>query len=327
MRPSAILRFLTGRPWEDAAPAVEPVTPEPPTPAAPRAPEPIALDFPGHLSPRFDAVLPACQEATDAVLELIPGGDYDRLALHSPALKGYDWRAYISLSLIRAAHAMERLQAAGLRPGARVLDFGSYFGNFALAARKLGYEVDALDSYRGYEPGLTRERALMEANGISVIDSTGWHDILDSRNVRYDAIFLMGVIEHIPHTPKGLLDYVCRQLRPGGVLILDTPNIAYAYRRRQLARGESVHPPISVQFHCPEPFEGHHREFTVQEVEWMLGEMGLADVSSETFNYSVYWQQQVTGEDAEIFRAMEQDPALRELIVAQGRRPLENEVA
>src|SRR5699024_2148236 len=137
---------------------------------------------------------------------------------------------------------------------AHVLDFGSYFGNFALAARKFGCRVDALDGYRDYQPALTGERALLEANGVTVIDSSGDTGVLDRRGVKYDAIFLMGVIEHIPHSPKGLLDHVCRQLKPGGLLILDTPNIAYAHRRLQLARGESVHPPIEIQFNCPEPF-------------------------------------------------------------------------
>src|SRR5690606_24859997 len=110
---------------------------------------------------------------------------------------------YISLSLIRVAYAIEALDRAGLGKDARVLDFGSYFGNFALAARKFGCEVDALDSYGDYQPDLTNERALLEENGITIIDSSERHDILDSHGVKYDAIFLMGVIEHIPHSPKG----------------------------------------------------------------------------------------------------------------------------
>jgi len=320
MRLSAILEFVTGRPRQDAPSLSGGEAAVPAESAAvPDMPEPVLLDFPGCLSPRFDRVLPVCQEATDAVLALLPDGDYDRLARHSPGLKGYDWTAYISLSLIRVVHAVEALDRAGLGKDARVLDFGSYFGNFALAARKFGCQVDALDSYRDYEPALTGERALLEDNGVNVIDSSGAWDVLDRRDVKYDAIFLMGVIEHIPHSPKGLLETVCRQLKPGGLLILDTPNIAYAYRRLQLARGESVHPPIEIQFHCPEPFEGHHREFTVAEVEWMLGELALVDVNAETFNYSCYWQPELTGEHADIFRTMEADPSRREIIFATGR--------
>jgi 2-polyprenyl-3-methyl-5-hydroxy-6-metoxy-1,4-benzoquinol methylase len=327
MKPGALLRFLTGRPWEDSAEEDSAEAPLSQTPAEaaveaePTAPEPVLLDFPGHLSPRFDHVLPACHAATDAVLALIPDGDYDRLALHSPGLKGYDWRAYISLSLIRLAYAVEALDRAGLGEDARILDFGSYFGNFALAARKFGCQVDALDSYGDYAPALTAERALLEANGVKIIDSSGDRDVLDRLGMKYDAIFLMGVIEHIPHSPRGLLQYVCRQLKPGGLLIVDTPNIAYAYRRRQLARGESVHPQIDSQFHCPEPFEGHHREFTRDEVLWMLGEIGLENPQTELFNYSIYGLAELTGDDAAIHHAMEADPTLRELIFAQARKP------
>ena len=70
------------------------------------------------------------------------------------------------------------------------------------------------------------------------------------------------------------------------------------------------------------PFEGHHREYTVAEVEWMLQAAGHEMVSVETFNYSVYGQSRLAGEHLEYYRAMQADPLLRELIMTVSRRPL-----
>ena len=87
-----------------------------------------------------------------------------------------------------------------------------------------------------------------------------------------------------------------------------------------LSRGESIHPDIRMQFHCPVPFEGHHREFTLDEVLWMLSETGLQPLASETFNYSIYGCTLLKGYDILRFHRMEADPKLREIIFVTARK-------
>lgn len=279
----------------------------------------IQPNFPRYVAEAFGDVFHVCVEATEAIRRLIPSGTYDKLAVHSPGLKGYNWDAYIDLSLIRMVRVARALKLAGA-PDCSVLDFGSYFGNFALMARKLGCNVDALDSYARYAPALTQERDALIAAGIGIVDNSIHQDVLDRLNRSYDAILCLGVIEHVPHTPRLLLEHLVRHLEPGGHLIIDTPNIAYLYRREALMRGESVHPPIEAQFDTAMPFEGHHREYTTAEIDWMLRRVGCLPIDLELFNYSIMANQRLEGDEARRYRDMEADASKREIIFMVARK-------
>ena len=138
---------------------------------------------------------------------------------------------------------------------------------------------------------------------------------------RYDAVLVMGVLEHVPHSPRQLLRAVHRVLKPGGSIVLDTPNIAYLYNRERLARGESIMPPLASQFDCDPPFEGHHREYTMDEVRWMLERTAFEQVVVDAFNYSLFALERLQGHDLELFRRMMADPTAREVIFATARTP------
>jgi 2-polyprenyl-3-methyl-5-hydroxy-6-metoxy-1,4-benzoquinol methylase len=288
--------------------------------AAPVSPETLKLDFVHDLRVDFPQEFGPAWEATDAVLQRLAGANLLPLARHSPGLKGYDWTAYIRLSAIRLVRIGAALRRAGMTMG-RVLDFGSYFGNFALFARRLGFDVDAADSYNGYDGAFDPFLKVLAENGVNVIDlDSAGRDLSSLPSSGYDAIFCMGVIEHVPHTPRLLLQSLDRLLRPGGQLILDTPNLLYIYTREKLAAGLSIFPSIEVQFDVQPPFEGHHREYTPREVAWMLEAIGHEVSELETYNYSIYGLSELSGADAKRFEMMKLDPELRELIMARSTK-------
>lgn len=196
----------------------------------------------------------------------------------------------------------------------RVLDMGSWLGNFSLAAKYLGYQVAACDDWR--QPGLEAQKALFAANEIDCIDRC----VIENHVEPFDVVLLMSVIEHIPHTPRFLLKTVNRLLKPGGLLILDTPNLAYIYNRRRLNRGESIHPPIQEQFISEIPFEGHNREYTFDELVWMLNASGFFVGSFSFFNYSMYGVKHPYLMNARSLAPMLLNPAQRELIFLSARK-------
>jgi 2-polyprenyl-3-methyl-5-hydroxy-6-metoxy-1,4-benzoquinol methylase len=309
---ASVLRWLRSRSDEPAPGGEQALTREPA--------ERLPVNFPACLAEEFAQDFPVAWTATEGVLDAIRGHDLRALERRSPGLRNYDWSGYLRCSSARLVRVARQLRAAHV--DGPVLDLGAYFGNASLMCRAIGYEVDAVDSYGAYEPALGPSVALMRAHGVRVLDfaETGY-DLAALPADRYGAVLCLGVIEHVPHTPRPLLQAVKRVLRPGGLLLLDTPNIAYLYNRRRLARGESIMAPIATQFDSDIPFEGHHREYSPAEVQWMLERIGLEAIGLETFNYSFYALPELAGDDLECYRQMEADPSARELILATARKP------
>ena len=270
----------------------------------------LSADFPGEF--------PIALRAAERVLGAVKDVNLESLARRSPALRAYDWTGYIRCSVARVVRVQQALSRHVARQGA-VLDLGSYFGNFALAIAESGYRVTAADGYRDYSPTFDRCVALMRDAGIDIVDSGDSGAGLAGLASRFDAVVCAGVVEHIPHTPKRLLQNLTSLLRPGGVLLVDTPNLAYLYHRLALMEGRSIFAPIEGQFHTEIPFEGHHREYTVAELEWMLRELGHDVLSVDTFNYSYFSQAALSGEHLDYFHAMAADPSLREIILSVSR--------
>ena len=281
----------------------------------------LELDLGSMLSQSFPAEYPIAAATTATVLARLGAADLAPLARHSPSLAGYDWANYLRCSLCRVVRVQKAI-AAAVPAGGRVLDYGSYFGNFGLAVNAMGYRVEAVDSYQQYGDALAPWLALQREAGIVAHDFADTGYDLSSLGARsYDAIICAGVIEHIPHTPRRLLETLTSMLKPSGVLVLDTPNLGYLYKRLALLDGQSIFAPISQQYFTEVPFEGHHREYTVAELEWLLKAVGHEIVSMETFNYSVFGQSRLEGEHLAYYLEMEADPSLRELIVSVSRRP------
>jgi SAM-dependent methyltransferase len=105
-----------------------------------------------------------------------------------------DWR-------MRAAYAEQRrrLEAAGLRHGERILDYGCGSGAFVRYLRSCGYDAEGYD---GYNPRFA-DRSLLER--------------------RYACVVSQDVLEHVPD-PGGLLDRFARLAAPGGLVAIGTPN-------------------------------------------------------------------------------------------------------
>lgn len=260
------------------------------------------------------------KRAAGEVVATLDGVDLSPMARNSPELEGIDWAPYIRASEIRVARVFRAL-AAHAPKQARVLDFGSYFGNFAAALAAAGYRVDALDAYGGPFAGALEPFANIMRNAGCDVRDVGQvgYDLAGLEPQIYDAVLFMGAIEHVPHTPRETLEAIFRVLKPSGVLLLDTPNLGYAYKRRGFVSGETVFPPIKHQFVTELPFFGHHREYLPEEVRWMLEHLGSEVLELDMYNYSFYGMTELRGEHLALARLMREHPQTCELIFAVAR--------
>ncbi len=214
---------------------------------------------------------------------------------------------------------LERLRGLGIR-GGRVLDQGSFFGNFSLALARLGFEVTACDYYSQARGALDPWCSLLRKNGIEVIDAGSTESSLPVPAESFDLVISMAVIEHIPNSPKQHLLELHRALRPRGVIVVETPNLAYQAKREQLAQGRSIMAALEAHFEAVAPFSGHHREYVAEEVEWMLNRIGFTELNTEYFDFSYRSLPQL---DEEVLRQVafrKEDPTRQELLMTVGRK-------
>jgi 2-polyprenyl-3-methyl-5-hydroxy-6-metoxy-1,4-benzoquinol methylase len=280
----------------------------------------VHLSFPECLAEDFASELPLAEHAVAQLLARVAGTDLSLLATHNPALAANAFTTYLRCSLARMVHVSAALKRRGIERG-RVLDYASWFGNMSLLLASQHYSVEAIDGYREYGQALQGAQELLTNAGIGVYDfaHTG-RDLHGFEAETYDVVVCMGVIEHVPHTPRLLLEALNRVLKPGGFLVLDTPNHAYIYNRQRLAKGESVMADLPAQYYSAMPFEGHHREYTPAELVWMLRQIGHDAISVELFNYSLYGLPVLASIDLANYWASALDPSAREVILTVSRR-------
>jgi len=236
---------------------------------------------------------------------------------------GYGNRAYfqhyLTQSTMRAYHLARELRAAGLDGGA-VLEVGSLFGQFALTLQRLGYRVTAVDRYRAFNGALDGYASYLRSEGVDVIetDPDGEADAV-GRLGAFDAVVAMAVVEHIPHTPREFLRTLASHVAPGGLLALDTPNVARYWNRKRLATGLSVYQAIEDQFYAGIPYEGHHREYTAAELIWMLEQVGCRDIRCRMFDYNLLQFTDLWPDHLQALLAMTVDPMLADTMLVVGR--------
>jgi hypothetical protein len=69
--------------------------------------------------------------------------------------------------------------------------------------------------------------------------------------------------------------------------VLEVPNIAYSYRRRQLLLGRSIHPSLESLYSSEAPYAGHHSDCTAAEVAQLVAWCGMPVRETILFNYSL----------------------------------------
>ncbi len=227
---------------------------------------------------------------------------------------------YLRQTIIRVCKAAELLREMGLASGT-LLEIGTLFGPFALAMQRLGYQVTAVDRYDSYGPRLQRCVRLLEASGVRIVSTTPETEIEQFEELGdFDAVLSMAVVEHIPHTPRLFLDMLVRRAKPGGVVMLDTPNHVRYWSRMAMAAGRSVFQSLPAQYFSDPPFIGHHREYTPDEMAWMMAQAGLNDVRLKLFDYNIFQFDELSGEHVDALMAMCVDPALADTILVAGRK-------
>lgn len=197
-----------------------------------------------------------------------------------------DEAAYLAFHRIRFLATLNRL-ASVIPPGARILDAGGQFLHMALALREMGYTVDAADVAPYADEPRLRERAAgrLVLHRVSSLGQLGIPD------ATFDAVLLLEVLEHLAQNPRQVWAEVSRVLKPGGRVLLTTPNL---YRlgggggaARQLLRlltarglGPTVDEVLTLQTGAH-----HWKEYGRRELRRYFSTLGWSIARMGSFNY------------------------------------------
>jgi SAM-dependent methyltransferase len=269
------------------------------------------------------AVETVVQDAAEDLVELLDEFQPEALERHVAVLPKDSLRSYLRMNVVRVVRLVELLRRRGFDAGA-VLEVGAWFGSSAVALRRLGYDVVACDRYSSYGDAFDSNVELMRSEGIRVVSTDRGNELDQIAALgRFDVVLAGALIEHVPHTPRHLLETLLGTVRPGGLLLLDTPNVARYWNRRALERGETIFQPIEDQFLSEPPWEGHHREYTADELKWMLEHIGCEEVDVEFLDYNMLQYEALSAEHIECLATIVEDPSQSDILLAAGRRPVD----
>lgn len=198
--------------------------------------------------------------------------------------KHFDFRAYLSRSSIRFYHAYLALARAGSRT---VCDVGGMWGIFPIVMKELGFSVTMTEALRYYSRAFDPLFSLVAREGVEVLD---YDPFVAEEGLlkRFDAVTVLAVIEHYPHSLKRFMRNVRSLMADSGILYVEVPNIAYWPKRFAFLRhGVSPLAPIEEIWHSEVPFIGHHHEFTMAELRSVARLAGLSIVHEDYYNYSL----------------------------------------
>jgi len=172
-----------------------------------------------------------------------------------------DWKALGSF-YVEFGRRLEvlRLVERYCKPGSLVLDLGAQPFIISRALKMMGYEVVAFD----VEPEPYAEIA--ERCAVKVAKCDLERDELGVAGA--DCAVFTEVLEHLHYYAPAVLAKINRSLKPGGILILTTPNIASLFRRLRLLLGRQ---PL---------YRYHVREYTLREVISMVEAAGFRVVEA-----------------------------------------------
>ena len=143
-------------------------------------------------------------------------------SVHLEENKPRIWRMMGDLQRLLPPHA-----------GAKVVDVGCYNGFLCYLAAQLGYQTAGIDAL---DLGKVPERTGVMASVNAPYHEANFNHLDPFHGLetgQFDAAILGEVIEHICNHPVGLLAAIGQLLKPGGYLLLTTPNprtLLNAYR-------------------------------------------------------------------------------------------------
>jgi SAM-dependent methyltransferase len=211
---------------------------------------------------------------------------------------------YYNIQLSRYKWIAEQLLKFVPR-GSAIGDIGAAPGHISRMLRKVGYNVTGFDFDPDKEmweaPGVLGFAQVMRNEGIGVVH---WDvEVVDPSTVpeqpieppKLDAVVFTEILEHIYRYPFASVRQVAHLVKPGGYIVLTTPNRGYAWFRIKALCGRASDTDFELLKDCFPPHMRHVWQYTLEECSKIVEAAGFEVVVKEVKSFHLWTSRSADG--------------------------------
>ncbi len=209
-----------------------------------------------------------------------------------PAFEGY--RPMIELDERNEFYLRLLAEQGLLESGKHLVDLGAGLSVFGPVCHAHGMHVTLVDDFGGgggVELGQHIEDIPLldvfeRQFGLGVVRESFLERPLPIPDASVDVITCFHSLEHWHHSPKRLFREIVRILKPGGFLVLATPNAVNIRKRFYVLAGRSNWPLLGDWYHLGDPiYRGHVREPVIRDLQQIMQWNGFEVIGTHGRNF------------------------------------------
>jgi 2-polyprenyl-3-methyl-5-hydroxy-6-metoxy-1,4-benzoquinol methylase len=174
--------------------------------------------------------------------------------------------------------------------GARVGDIGGGLSLFSPSCSALGFDVTLVDDFGGAWQNTVAESVfdrVHRAFGVKIIRRDIVSEGVEFEPESFDAFTIFDTIEHWHNSPKRVFHQLMAALKPGGLLIISSPNCVNLRKRITVPFGVGKWT-LMQDWYEVQQFRSHVREPDVADLRYIAADLGLRNAKVIGRNWSGY---------------------------------------